>query len=45
MPGEREWANYRRAALEGIELPPDVVASLEGAALSAGVPIPWGNES
>lgn len=44
LPGEREWANHQRAMLEGIELPPDVVVSLEGAALSASVPTPWENE-
>lgn len=42
VPGEREWANRRRAATEGIALPPDVVAALEVAAQDAGVGPPWG---
>ncbi len=38
LPGEREWANYRRAQTAGIELPNDVVAKLEEVARLAGVP-------
>ncbi len=32
LPGEKEWENREKALREGIVLPPDVVASLEGLA-------------
>ena len=42
LPGEREWANRRRAAAEGVELPADMAAAVEAAARDAGVAPPWG---
>ena len=41
LPGEREWANYRRALISGIPLPPDVIAPLEEVARDAGLTLPW----
>lgn len=40
LPGEREWANYRRAQVEGIALPSDVVEKLSQAAELTGVAFP-----
>ncbi len=40
LPGEREWANYRTSAREGIAFPPDVIAKLDEAATLTGVPAP-----
>jgi LDH2 family malate/lactate/ureidoglycolate dehydrogenase len=37
LPGEREWTNYRRALLEGIPLPSDVLEQLRRAAELTGV--------
>lgn len=40
LPGEREWANYRRAQTEGIALPPDVVEKLRLAGNMTGIALP-----
>ena len=40
LPGEREWANFRKSARDGIALPPDVIAKLEEAAQLTGVSMP-----
>ena len=40
LPGEREWALYRRARLEGIALPADVLAKLQGVATTFGLEMP-----
>jgi LDH2 family malate/lactate/ureidoglycolate dehydrogenase len=37
VPGEREWERHRRAMQEGIQLPPDVLASLQEAAKMTGL--------
>jgi len=37
LPGEREWKNYRRALVEGIRLPNDVLEQLRRAADMTGV--------
>ena len=39
LPGEREWANRRKALREGITLPRDVTVNLDEAARIAGFPI------
>jgi len=41
LPGEREWANYRRATADGIRLPPDVVEKLRQAASLTGTAANW----
>ncbi|MBY0232824.1 MAG: Ldh family oxidoreductase, partial [Gemmataceae bacterium] len=40
LPGEREWANWRRALAEGIELPADVAAKWREAEALAGAGLP-----
>ncbi len=40
VPGEMEWEHFDRAMVQGIELPPDVVANLEKAASLSGVQFP-----
>jgi LDH2 family malate/lactate/ureidoglycolate dehydrogenase len=37
VPGEMEWERYDRAMKEGIQLPPDVVTSLQEAAKMTGL--------
>jgi hypothetical protein len=37
VPGEMEWERYDRAIKEGIQLPPDVLTSLQEAARMAGL--------
>jgi ureidoglycolate dehydrogenase (NAD+) len=37
LPGEREWANWRRAQAAGIDLPPDVRDKLRESAALTGV--------
>jgi ureidoglycolate dehydrogenase (NAD+) len=37
VPGEMEWERYDRAMKEGIQLPPDVVTSLQDAAKMTGL--------
>ena len=37
VPGEMEWERYDRAMREGINLPPDVDASLQEAAMMSGL--------
>lgn len=39
VPGEMEWERYERAMMDGIELPPEVMASLEGAASIVGLDV------
>jgi LDH2 family malate/lactate/ureidoglycolate dehydrogenase len=39
LPGEIEWQRRERALAEGIELPPDVVASIEALATELEIPI------
>jgi len=41
LPGEREWACYRQALTEGIDLPPDVIDKLREAASQVGLQPPW----
>lgn len=41
LPGEREWANFRRARTEGIRLPADVVEKLRQASELTGVTATW----
>lgn len=40
LPGEREWANYRRAHTDGIALPPDVIEKLRLAGNMTGIALP-----
>jgi LDH2 family malate/lactate/ureidoglycolate dehydrogenase len=37
VPGEMEWARHERAMKDGIQLPPDVIASLQEAAKMTGL--------
>jgi len=39
LPGEREWNNYRRALIEGIHLPSDVLEKLRQAAELTGIQV------
>lgn len=39
-PGEIEWGKYEKAQKEGIDLPPDVEASLKGLAEESGIALP-----
>lgn len=41
LPGEREWANRRRAMEQGIPLPSDVIEKLQLASELTGVPFTW----
>ena len=41
LPGEREWANRRRALAEGIALPADVIATLAPLAAELGLTPDW----
>jgi len=41
LPGEREWANHRRASEQGIPLPADVVAKLKTIAEETGLHPAW----
>jgi len=41
LPGEREWASLRESSINGIALPPDVLAKHGEAATITGVTAPW----
>lgn len=40
-PGEMEWDKYRKVNAEGLSLPEDVAASLQGLADDFGLTVPW----
>lgn len=43
-PGEIEWGHYHKAMEGGLELPDDVVTSLEKLAAKTGISVPWMNK-
>ena len=40
LPGEMEWERYAKAEREGLELPGDLLESLQGLASDSGIPLP-----
>lgn len=41
LPGEKEWEAQAAALVNGLDLPPDVRASLRGLAEDVGIPVTW----